>query len=100
MDKFVKLEGKDLTYLADPKLKLRTPIRLTMGRYGANFYTAAWEEVEAVGFGDTQEEAEEDLRQELAELYWWLDELKARLGPNLQRIQERMAAVIYVEEGY
>jgi hypothetical protein len=71
--------------LGDPRLHLRTPLRVTVEREGE--HVTVWQpELEELGYGPDLAAAVEDFQQTVVELYGTLRAEQGRLGPEMVRL--------------
>lgn len=71
--------------LADGRLRVQSPITVKFTKENQHIIAEAVE-LDEFGFGANLSDALRDLQRAIVELYFTLEEGKARLGPDLQRV--------------
>lgn len=79
--------------LNHPTLRLRHPLELLIERED-QWIVAAYPELDEFGYGAHLTEAVEDFRQSLIELYLTLKAEQDQLGPDLQKVWQRLHDLI------
>jgi len=79
--------------LNHPILRLRQPLALSVERED-HWIVATYPELDEFGYGGHLTEAVEDFRQSLIELYLTLKAEQDRLGPDLQKVWQRLQDLI------
>lgn len=91
-----RLEGRKpilLYSLRHPRLRLREPLAVLL-EHDAGQVIAQSYDLDLFGYGDTENEALEDLRRTVADLYFELQENAARLGPLPEKVWGYLSDII------
>ena len=83
--------------LPHPKLRLRAPIEVTVGR-DDDLVTVWSEALDEVGYGTHLTAAVEDFQRTIVELYWELNANAARLGPAMADVWTALGLLVEERE--
>lgn len=80
--------------LLDQRLRMREPLTVNIEQ-GDKFYVAKHEELSECGYGDDPISALQDMRKNIAELYWRLKEDQQRTDQDSIRSWQKLSEIIY-----
>ena len=80
--------------LLDQRLRMRLPLTINVKREG-QFYVAKCEGLSERGYGTDPIIAVQDMRKNIANLYWWLKEDQLRLGQGLVTAWQKLSEIVY-----
>jgi len=79
--------------LRHPRLRLKEPLAVLLERDDGQVIAQSYD-LDLFGYGDTESEALEDLRQTVADLYYELKESAGKLGPLPEKVWDYLKGIV------
>ena len=93
VEKLTRRRPLFLYSLRHPRLKLSSPIAVSLEDDGVQIIAAAYD-LDVFGYGETEGEALDDLRRTITDLYFTLKDNAKALGPMPHRVWEYLSDII------